>query len=130
MIPGRFSSGIWRGLIAVTFAYVLLLQLVAAGVSGAAHAATGLGSGTFGTAVMCGGGAAGDTVPSHVEGTNTCCVWGMSAATTLLAAPPADPQQVRYPARFIAVSYDDACPDAPSARPGRAHGSRAPPSLG
>jgi len=132
MTSGSFSSGIWRGLLAVTFAYVLLLQLIAGGVAAATHSAAGLGSGNFGTSVICGsGGGTADTAPTHVEGTNTCCIWGIAGAPTLVAAPPAELQQIRYKARSVAVSYDnEAYPDAPKARAGRAHGSRAPPTLG
>lgn len=123
--------GIWRGLLAVTFAYVLLLQLVASGVAGTTHVAARLTIGEIDASVICGpGGAEADpSMPAHIEGTNTCCVWGMSGAAGAVGPPPSQDQGIRYASSVIAMAYGERPNAALKAKPSKAHASRAPPVL-
>lgn len=130
MISRGFITGIWHGLLAVAFAYVLFLQLVASGVAGTTHVAAKLTIGEVGASVICGSGGgveADPSMPAHIDGTNTCCAWGMSGGTGIISPPSADNQSIRYARTAIAVDYREA-PNAPlNVKPSRAHPSRAPP---
>lgn len=126
-------TSIWRGALAVTCAYVLLLQLVASGVAGTTHVAAKLTIGEIGTSVICGpgGGASADpSAPAHIEGTNTCCVWGISGWTGIFSPPPAGDQSIRYAGVAVPVDYGETSPVPLKVRFGRANASRAPPALG
>lgn len=126
-------TGIWRGALAVAFAYVLLLQLVASGVAGTTHAAARLTVGEIGASVICGPGGSAEAdpaMPTHIEGTNTCCVWGMSGGIGIVSPPPSPDQTIRYASSAVAADYSETPNDPLQAKPGRAHASRAPPALG
>jgi len=120
----RRASGRWTAQVAL---FVLLVQLFAAGLTNAAHAAVPQLD-AFGN-VLCLAGEPGDEMPSgDTTGFHDCCTFGCGTAVSALLAP-VDPivRPAFYPRSTDAMAVEQARLAAPD-RPTRPGSPRAPPT--
>lgn len=120
-----------RALLALTVAYVLLLQGLFASAAGSAQLATAFGAPSLTQTLCSDARTPGETLPDHhAAAQSSCCAWGFSAALEPVGPPTALATAliVLAPAG-VPIPFGQVVQTAILFRVATAQGSRAPPTL-